>query len=111
MKPAEDFGGLTIGLGHKVRVDVEGRRRVSVAESARNSADIDAGGQESRCDVVPEVMKANPFDAGALACASEAPRHGIWVAPREHLDVSREHEAVWPKLDATLVGAGADESR
>ncbi len=34
MKPAEDFGGLTIGLGHEVRVDVEGRRRVSMAETA-----------------------------------------------------------------------------
>ena len=66
MQPAEDFGGLTIGLGHEVRVDVEGRRRISVAETARNGADIDAGGKEARCDVVPEVMKANPFDAGAL---------------------------------------------
>ncbi len=56
MKPTEDLGGLTIGLGHEVRVDVERRRSVSVAEPARNGADIDTGGQESRCDVVPEVM-------------------------------------------------------
>lgn len=108
MKHAEDFGGPTIGFRHEVRVDVQGRRRVSMAEPARNPAHIDAGRQESRCDVVPEVMKTNPFDAGALACASESSRNGVWVARREHLDVSREHEAVWPKLDATLVGAAVD---
>ena len=69
--PTKRFRCFLISLRDEVRVDVEGRAGVSMAQSARNGAHVDAGGEKPRRNVVPEIMEANARHPGLLTDPAE----------------------------------------
>lgn len=54
---ANDVGGLAVAGFEEVGVNVQGRRRVDVAESPADGADGDAGGEQLGGVEVSQVMK------------------------------------------------------
>ena len=67
--PGDDIGRLAIARFEEVRVDVQGRRRVVVAEAAAHRANRNAGGQELSRVEVAEVVEAEAGEAKATAQA------------------------------------------
>ena len=63
---AECLRGFLVGLRDEVRVDVERRARVPVAQPSGDGADVDARREKARRHVVPEIMEANARDPGLL---------------------------------------------
>lgn len=65
-----------------VRVGVQGRLRLGVAERALDGGDVAAGGDETRGVEVPEVMQSQASDAGALAGLAPLVADGVLVRRR-----------------------------
>src|SRR5262245_24323550 len=65
----KEVRGATIRLLQKVGIDVERRRRVAMAKTSRNSADVDPAGEKLRGDVMAEIVEAHAVQSGAPACS------------------------------------------
>jgi hypothetical protein len=77
--PANDVGRLAIACLEEVRVDVQGRRRVGVAEAAAHRTNWNAGG-EKLCRVeVAEVVVADADEAKGTAQALKRRGDGVGV--------------------------------
>ena len=68
---------VAIGLGQEVRVHIQRRRRVSVAEPPGHCSDIDATAEQARRDIVTQVVKPYTVDARTLTQPAEASARGI----------------------------------
>ena len=62
----EDAGGRSIALGQRVGVAIQGHRRLRVAMSPGDGADVDAGGDESRDGKMTQVVEAEGPTGGHI---------------------------------------------
>ena len=79
---AEHISCLVVRFGDEVCIDVQRGAGIAVAEATRHRPHIDARRQQSRRDVVPEIMQPDPLHAGLLAQAAKGSRGRI-RSPRE----------------------------
>lgn len=71
------FRSFLISFWDEMRVHVEGRARISMAQSSGDGTDIDPSGKETRRYVVPQVMKTNVLDARLLTDPPKRSRRRI----------------------------------
>ena len=91
-KPAEHIGCVPIRLGNEVRVHIQRRGRVAVAEAAGDGAHVVPSGQQSGGDVVTQIVEADIVEADRVARRTESSRDGVGKPRLGTINGTAEHE-------------------
>ena len=90
----EEVGGVTVGAGHGVGVDVDGGRGAGVAEPLGDHRDGDAGGEHGGGHEVAQVVQPEAGEPGSAPVGDEALRDPVRLPGPATGRVGAEHEAV-----------------